>query len=86
MELRDEIRRSFAELLLLDEANIEYDEDLFEYGLNSISLIRWMVRLELDYGINIKAGDMMRIGFSTIQQVAFFVQQSLADSSGNRKK
>ena len=70
--LRDRLRRFLAVEVFLnrDPASIGDDDDLVTMGLDSLSVLRIILFLEAEAGVNLEGEDLLGDELSTIRQIA----------------
>lgn len=69
MELEN-IRKILAEVVKIDENDIEYDTNLFEEGiLDSLAILTLILRLSDEYDVELDLGFIEREDISTVENI-----------------
>ena len=58
-----------TEILPVDQS-LDEDTDLFEAGLDSMSTMQLLIRIESEFGARIRVGDVTRDTFSSVRKIA----------------
>jgi acyl carrier protein len=46
------------------------DSDLFEAGLDSMAIMQLLIRIESEFGVQLRVGEINRANFSTVRKIA----------------
>jgi acyl carrier protein len=49
---------------------VHEDADLFEAGLDSMAIMQLLIRIETEFGVQLRVADITRDNFSTIRKIA----------------
>ena len=56
---------------ILEVANgFDADADLFEAGLDSMAIMQLLIRIESEFGVQLRVGQINRDNFSTVRKIA----------------
>lgn len=78
-ESTEKIRSIVASILCVDPEHIAVNLNLFDLGLDSISLVQLFVRVEEEYGLNdLKVTDFYEA--STVEGCAAVVERNLSEA------
>lgn len=58
-----------TEILAVD-AGFHEDTDLFEAGLDSMAIMQLLIRIESEFGVRLRVGDINRDNFSTVRKIS----------------
>lgn len=51
-------------------ADFDADADLFEAGLDSMATMQLLIRIESEFGVQLRVGQINRDNFSTVRKIA----------------
>jgi acyl carrier protein len=55
--------------ILAVETGFHEDTDLFEAGLDSMAIMQLLIRIESEFGVRLRVGDINRENFSTVRKI-----------------
>lgn len=59
--------------ILAVETEFHEDTDLFEAGLDSMAIMQLIIRIESEFGVRLRVGDINRDNFSTVRKIAALI-------------
>lgn len=77
--LEEKLLLSIGENLLELEEGFGVDDDLFEAGLDSMSIMQLLLIIEEEFGVLIPVGELSRGNLSSIRSVAALVREKQAE-------
>lgn len=78
MKREEIIREKAADILKIDNIEtVAADQDLKEYGMDSLNAIELVVSLELEFGIEFAEEDLLVDNLCTIQKLVEVVEKNL---------
>ncbi len=67
--IRDEVRKSFE----IENDNIDINDNLMEFGLDSINMVMMILEIESIFNIEIPDEDLVFENFDTIKKISDYV-------------
>jgi acyl carrier protein len=56
--------------ILAPDCLVDGDADLFEAGLDSMAIMQLLIRIETEFGVQLRLADITRENFSTVRKIA----------------
>ncbi|TMC17442.1 MAG: hypothetical protein E6J34_18655, partial [Chloroflexi bacterium] len=81
-QLEEELARSLAQTLCMEQSTIDVEKPFGEMGLDSVVGVEWIHSLNKQYTINLKAARIY--DYPTIRQLAGFLQKEMSHQSAPR--
>jgi len=56
--------------ILAPDCLVDADADLFDAGLDSMAIMQLLIRIETEFGVQLRLADITRENFSTVRKIA----------------
>ncbi|WP_164779412.1 phosphopantetheine-binding protein [Paenibacillus kobensis] len=83
-EIRDKVMDLLKDVLADEGDRIETigpDDDLSEFGVNSVTFIRLVLALEMEFGVSWEDDDLQYQNFLTINNISRYVESTMASTT-----
>lgn len=78
MEIEKIVRQKLGEIMQIENPEeLSWDEDLKEYGMDSLNAIELVVALEMEFGIEFSEEDLLVDNLCTIRKLVDTVEKYL---------